>query len=978
MIAEVLRRPVSVIVGTVAISAIGIVSLTRLPLAMLPVIERPTVTITAHAAASRDQMLREVTEPIERRLFSIRGVTSVVSETEDGLARIDVTAAWQSDADRLRIDIARRIEGAATISLDEMNVETRSSDALPVIEIAVSGSSAVARTEIARRLLVPELARVDGVGTIDVLGATPLRVVVEPGIAALTARGLTASDIATALSSVGASTAAGSVRQGVSTRPLLVAQPMASVEQLQRLEIVTPNGSVPLGEVAAISLREVGDGTSFRFADVKGGGDAVLLSVQRAPGANAVTVARQVAQRIEELRPQLRGVTLRVVEDRSREVVSALRDLAFAAIAGILLAALVLRFVLGDWRATMALVVVVPVALLASFTVFFAAGIPLDVISLAGLALATGLLVDNSIVVLESIETSRAAGERDPVEHGTRRIVVAVVASSITLVAVFAPLLYLRGLARAFFGEQAIAVVASVIASLFFALTLTPVLARKSVGSESRNPGLALYLRLLAGASSKRSLLVASSIAVVLLAGAALYLLPHELFARGTADTLVVEFRMPPQLDHQAATDLSERIWKSLRRAAPPERVRSMSMARYGTRRTDAVIIEAKSARGASELIEPLRRALRSLPEVSSRVTLRPSTVVEVAGTTNRTELLASSLSDSAAASLAERLRQAAAQRQLAPIEDRSGRQQLAMLVHWNEPRLAQNDISRETSEAQLRDALGERDLGRIDLSPADPSIRLLASTPRDPALLPVRAKSGVVPLAAVADLALGTRPPPTLHDGGRPARRLIYATRDTSWSTGSLQRGDVIRVAGEARELADAEAQMQLAALLAIALLYLTIAAFYESLVLPLLVMLILPFAAAGGVFALLITGQSLNLMALVGLIFLGGIVVNHAVVLIDRAEQLRREGVEEDIAVQRAAADRFRPVVMTTVTAILGMLPLALMAGEGVELRRPVASVVIGGLILGTLGTLLLLPQLHRMAEPLRRRQLRAEEKA
>src|SRR5439155_3034038 len=256
-----------------------------------------------------------------------------------------------------------------------------------------------------------------------------------------------------------------------------------------------------------VDLRELSDDSTFLVAAAEGGGppqSAVLLRVYRAPNANAVALARGVRRRVAELGGRLRDVQLRIVADRSSDVTLALAELALAAVLGVLLGTIVLRWMIGHWRPTLALSVVIPAALLASFTAFYAAGVPLDVISIAGLALATGLLVDNSIVVLESIETARAAGARDPVLTGTRQIVVAVVASSITLMIVFAPLLYLRGLARAIFGEQALAVVVSVGASLLLSLTLTPVLAvwvPASAGTgrlkPASTPGLRRYLRVL-------------------------------------------------------------------------------------------------------------------------------------------------------------------------------------------------------------------------------------------------------------------------------------------------------------------------------------------------------------------------------------------------------------------------------------------------------------------------------------------------
>ena len=252
-------------------------------------------------------------------------------------------------------------------------------------------------------------------GKIEVIGARPLRVVVQPRAASLIARGLTALDVEERLRVAGSAVAAGRVREGASVRPLVVTQPIRSLEDLRALRVQ----GVPLGELADVSLREVADDTVFRTRD----GEAVLLQVHRAPNANAVSLAREVKKRVRELSGRSAGVKIAVVNDRSEEVTRALFELAVAALLGVLLGTLVLRYMLGVWRPTLALAVVVPAALLASFSAFYFAGIQLDVISLAGLALATGLLVDNSIVVLESVESARAAGKANAVAAGTRQIV---------------------------------------------------------------------------------------------------------------------------------------------------------------------------------------------------------------------------------------------------------------------------------------------------------------------------------------------------------------------------------------------------------------------------------------------------------------------------------------------------------------------------------------------------------------------------
>jgi HAE1 family hydrophobic/amphiphilic exporter-1 len=1003
MIELILRRPGSVIVATVALAALGGFALLKLPMALLPKIERPSLVVVAKAAASsRDELLHEVTAPIERRLALVPGVTTLESETRDGEAHITIGSAWQTDPDRLRIDVTRRIEGAAAIPLDDLSVETMT-DLQPVIEVAVTGASGATRSRIADRVVLPELARIDGAGRIDVIGSTPLRATVRPRAADLAARGMTAADVESRLQLLGRSLTAGRVREGSAVRPVVVAEPIRSIDELRQVTIK----NVPLHELADVELQEISDETLFlnlaqntptspfspsllRWGE--GGrrpdegpptaSEAVLLRIYRAPNANAVALAREVTTRVKELGSPLRDVQVRVVADRSTEVSRALSELALAALFGVLLGTIILRWMIGHWSPTLALAVVIPAALLASFTAFYAAGIPLDVISLSGLALATGLLVDNSIVVLESIETARAAGAGDPVLTGTRQIILAVVVSSITLMIVFAPLLYLQGLARAIFGEQALAVVVSVAASLVLSLTLTPVLARRQQQSSlPRHPGLKQYAALLDRAIARpaRSLLIGTALIVAGLAFA--FLLRRELFARGAGRDVAIEIRTPIDLDPAIARARLANVWSIAAASIDRHSLTSMGLTQMASDMPATIDMQFASAREANAALDRLRAQLAQLDSVRAAARLRPSAFIEaVGGDADRIELIPSASTEAEAEALSRRVTEAMQRNGFRPADDtRSSGRRLAMTIDWDERLLAANNTNRRAIENDVRAALGNLDSGKTAIPSAEPAIRLLPTTPEDLAVTPVHAGSAIVPVAAVAGLRLTTRAPDVFRDERRPARRLLFEGNDVDAADRAIaavhvQGSERIRLAGHARELRDAFAQMRLALLLAAFLLYLTVAAFYESFLLPLPVIAALPFAAAGALAALFLTGQTLNIMSLVGLILLAGVVVNHTVVLLDRVEHLRAAGVPEDEAIRRAAADRYRPVIMTTLTAIVGMLPLAMFGGPGVELRRSIAVVVIGGLATATLGTLVLIPLLHRALEPLRRRSRKA----
>ncbi|HYR29042.1 MAG TPA: efflux RND transporter permease subunit, partial [Thermoanaerobaculia bacterium] len=502
------------------------------------------------------------------------------------------------------------------------------------------------------------------------------------------------------------------------------------------------------------------------------------------------------------------------------------------------------------------------------------------------------------------------------------------------------PLLYLRGLARALFGEQAVAVVASVAASLLLSLTLTPVLAqRDDAPTKPRSPGLNAYLRLLSRINERPARALVAAVAIMAASFALGGLLPRELFARGAGERVVIEARLAPDLDPAAARKLGQELWNATK---APER-----MIQEGNRVTIETSVAAQNLNVAG---------------VRTTIRTKPSAFIEaISGDADRVELIASAATANEAGALAKRIGEDMQRAGFVRVDDDNARGRAALLLRWNDTLAGSN---RKLMERQVRAALGTIDAGQTEIPRAEASILLQPTTPAELSLVPVRSGDRVVPLSALSGATLAERTPVAVRDQGRPAHRLIFESGGQAILPVIHAEGtERIRIAGHARELADAFAQMRVAFLLAAILLYLTVAAFYESLVLPLLVMSALPFAGAGALVSLLATGQSLNVMSLIGLVFLGGVVVNHTVVLIDRAEQLRKSGLSAADAIRGAAADRYRPVIMTTVTALLGMLPLAILGGPGVELRRAVAVAVTGGLITATIGTLLVVPLLYRM---------------
>jgi HAE1 family hydrophobic/amphiphilic exporter-1 len=986
MIRRAVERPVSTLIGALTLVVLGTVSLLRLPVSLLPTLERPRLDITVTAAGrSREEVLDRFTRPLERRLAALAGVTSVRTMTGDGFVRARVESEWQTDADRLRIEAERRLADLDPTGEATLNVEMTAGDPEPIVEVAVlGGGSGAARADFVRKLLVPELARLEGAGKVETVGVTPRHAVVRPKAAALAARGLTAADLVARLQTVGIDTAAGRARSGAAVRPLLVREEASSLEALRALRISGPRGESVLGDVAGVGLEEVQDGTFFRLA----GEDGALVRVFRAPEANAVALAARVRERTADLAKRAgSGLKLEVVDDRSREVLGALGELGLAALLGLLLGTAVLRLFLGRWRPTLSLAVVVPASLLTAFAGFYLWGASLDVVSLAGLALAAGMLVDSSIVVLEAIETARSQGAPEPAISGARQIALPVIASFCTTAVVFLPLIYLKGLARAFFGVQAFAIVTSLAASLLFSLTVTPVLSgnRGDQKATGRSAGRGLYLRLLDGVLARPALAVVAALIVTLAAVVAFARLPRELVPAAASPDLVVRWRLAPDLTPEAARSLGTKVEEEIARALEPSLpgtgVRALQLPppepgedREETGRLIATFPDAASAGRARPR---LRAALARLPDVEAWIEPRPSAFVEaVERAGRRLELVATAATPERADALASRAADAlVSDTTAAGLRESAGRrnrQQPALLLSWDLPRLAALGIEPAVLENQVRQGLGDQTAGRMRIDSVEPEILVRAVEPADPRLLPVAAQGAVVPLAALARLTPGARPPILEQQDGRPASRRIFdAVRGDPEAvlarmvTGTKRgAGEEIALAGQALELRRAFGQLRLALLLSLALVFLTVAALYESFRIPLVVMVTVPVSLGGALGLLALTGQSLNILSFLGLILLAGIVVNNAIVLVHRIEEHRRSGEGTETAIRRAAAERYRPIVMTTLCTLAGMLPLALLSGPGVELRRSLALAVMGGTLTSVFASLLLVPVLYRKA--------------
>jgi HAE1 family hydrophobic/amphiphilic exporter-1 len=445
---------------------------------------------------------------------------------------------------------------------------------------------------------------------------------------------------------------------------------------------------------------------------------------------------------------------------------------------------------------------------------------------------------------------------------------------------------------------------------------------------------------------------------------------------------LVVRYRLPADLAPEAARRLGGIV--EARTAAVLTGVRNERLAWQSpeseltaseAEETGRIELRFPDPASAAQARKKLRAALSRLPDVEVWVEPRTSAFlqsIERAG--RRLEVVASAATPERATALArrveERLRGAAGLREAGLHRDRD---RAALLLSWDVPRLAALGADRDRLEEQVREALADQTAGRARIDGVEPDIVVRPTEQEDPALLPVLATTradgpGVLPLGALARLDAGARPPVLEREDGLPAVRLAFDGGLRNREPEELLRGiaraadEQVAPGGQALELRRAFGQLRLALSLSLLLVFLTVAALYESLTTPLVVMTTVPVALGGALGLLALAGQTLNILSFLGLILLAGIVINNAIVLVHRIEDHLRAGSGVDAAVRQAGAERYRPILMTTLTTVAGMLPLALLGGEGVELRRSLALAVIGGMTLSTFASLLLVPVLYR----------------
>ena len=1063
IVALATRRPVTVVVFFVALVIFGLISFRELPVDLLPDLSFPTLTIrTEYPGVAPADVETFVTTPIEDAVGIVSGLVDISSVSRAGLSDVIMEFAWGTDMDFAAIDVREQLAQLALPGGTEDPILLRFDPALdPIMRISV-GSAAPGAVAVADqaglRLLADQavkqrLESIDGVAAAIVSGGVEEEIQIDVDQSRAALLGIPLSQIASRLQRENVDVTGGSIADGAAEYIVRVLARFADLEEIGRIVV----GEVGDVQVRLQDLAEVRSGYQEQSTITRTNRrPSVEIAIHKEAAANTVAVAQAVRERFGEVEQELAGVVdveLRVVSDQSRFIEQSIRDVIQAAVLGGVLAIAVLYLFLRRLRSTLVVGLAIPISVIASFFLMFLGGVSLNIMSLGGLALGIGMLVDSSIVVLESIDRHRVAGadRATAARTGGAEVGSAVVAATLTTLCVFIPVVFVSGIAGQLFVDPALTVTFSLLVSLAVALTLIPM--ASAVGSRTgptaapsgrqpesgegaslrtphaedgarerlsvrvaAAPGRAV-LALIRGVGSVLRVLISPLVwlferaygvvsvvypqllrwalghrvavvlfAVVLLAGSLslVPLLGTELIPEIRQGTIVADVVLAPGTP-VARTDAA---LAEMQRLAGELAAVAQTYAVSGSSRTGDEEVRENSGqilidlhpeyrRGAEDLaLARIRTALAGVP--GATVTFgRPPLLTFDAAVETRLSGAAPPVLERAAQAVAEGL---AAVTGLADVSARLAGTSPEVVIDLNRGQLAELDLDAETVGETVAAKLQGEVPTELERGSQDVALRV-RTRPEDRAssedlagLIVTTVGDVPVPLSAVATV--------TLADGANEIRRvdqrrvvLVTANldgRDLGSVTGEVQAvlgevaaeyGVTAELAGQWQDMVASFASMQLAIILALVLTYLVMAAQFESLLHPLIILAAVPFGLVGVVLTLAIFGVPVSAIALIGVIMMAGIVVNNAIVLVDYVNQLRRRGLEPDAAIRQAAATRLRPILMTTATTVLGKVPLALRVGEGWELRQPLAVTVIGGLLFSTLITLILVPVLYSL---------------
>jgi len=1003
-----ITRPVFTGMLALTVLVFGIVAYPRIGVDQYPDVDFPIVTVlTILPGADPEAIEKTVTEPLEEALNTVPGLATLRSLNVESVSQIIIEFDLGRNVDVAAQDVRDKVQATLAKLPREIQspvVQKFDIGAIPVVTLAFSAPLPIERlTKIAEDVVKPSLQQIQGVGSVDVIGGRKreITIIVDPALAK--GYGLAPSDVVQGIRAQSIDVPGGRTLEPGVERSVKLAGEARSVEALRALVVASPGGvPVRLGQVA-----QVLDGPAeARSSAQLGDQSAVGLIVRKQSGGNTVQVAGAVKEALATIEGQLPpGSHVAVVIDGAQFIRSSISAVQEDMIVGGLLAVLVVLLFLRNWRSTLVSAVALPTAIIGTFAVMRALGFTFNVITMLALTLSIGLLIDDAIVVIENIIRHLEHGEKpwEAARKGTSEIALAVLAVTLAVVAVFVPVAFMDGIIGRFFYQFGVTVAVAVLISYGVSMTLTPMLSARVLREhESHGAVFAAIERALGSLDRvyRRALSWVLSHRVWTMVGATLVLL----LTFGLATQLKATF-LPQQDMSLVKVTLELPIGTALEET----RAQLSDLARQiravpGVTETFAVAgggqLEEVNKGDITVTLVPIKA--RAYGQQDFKAFLRanlhtsPAAVVAVqdynamAGGGNRAQIVQFNLRSTDPAALiaaVEKTREAMKRNPgFADVDTtwRLGKPQLDVVV--DRERAAAFGVPAAVLGQNVRALMGGDKVA--DFHEAGDTyeikVRLPPAVLADPGALgaiPVRAASGqLIELRTLADVTSTLGPAQIEHQAQLRQVTMLADLKNYSLSEAKTFLNDFAKrelpatvhrdYAGQAKEFDKMGKAFGMALLLGIVLVYIVLAAQFESLVHPFTIMMSLPFAVIGGIGGLLIAQQYMSMMAMIGFIMLMGLVTKNGILLVEFTNQLKAQGKSTREALLEAGPVRLRPILMTSVAMIAGMIPVALARGDGAETRVPMAVAIIGGLVTSTVLTLGIVPVVYSLVDGLRSR--------